>query len=325
MNKIIKQLFSLLAKVGVSVILLFLLFRHVDGRSILAIIKKADKPLLVLSFFVFSLSYLLCLFRWDVLLRALDLRLPLRRVIISFSGGIFFSLFLPSTIGGDLLRSMDLSAHTKRPKDVIATILLDRLSGYVGLVLLGLFALAFGWKLIEDHSVLVSILLITGLLLAILLVLYNNFFYTWINRLLSAGGAGKIRESISSLHHEIHNFKHNRKAIVKSIGMSVLVQIVSPISFYICAIALGLKISPVYFFVFIPIIGAITLLPISIGGLGLRDATTIFFFAKAGCPKDLAFAMSLVNFSFILVIGLIGGLIYVSTVRHRRLQYSQPS
>lgn len=324
MHKAFKQVFSPLLKVGISAALLFILFRQVDRRSLFEILKKADKPLLALSFFVFFLGYLLCLFRWDMLLRALELRLPLRRVIISFSGGVFFSLFLPSTIGGDLMRSMDLSAHTKKPKEVIATILLDRLSGYIGLVLLALSSLAFGWKLIEDHSVLASVVIITGLLVAILLVLFNNFFYTLISRLLSAGPAGKIRETISSLHHEIHIFKHNRKVIVKSIVMSVLVQIIAPVSFYISAVALGLKTSPAYFFIFIPIISAITLLPISIGGLGLRDATTIFFFAKAGVSGDLAFAMSLVNFSFILVCGLLGGVLYVLTLHHRRIQYHQP-
>jgi len=75
----------------------------------------------------------------------------------------------------------------------------------------------------------------------------------------------------------------------------------------------------IYFFIFLPVIGAITLLPISLGGLGLRDATTIFFFAKIGVGKDLAFAMSLLSFSFLLFYGSIAGLIYFITVNHRKL------
>jgi hypothetical protein len=106
--------------------------------------------------------------------------------------------------------------------------------------------------------------------------------------------------------------------------MSLLVQIVSPLISFVIALSLGIKINIIYFFIFLPIIGAITLLPISIGGLGLRDATTIFFFAKAGVSKDLAFAMSLISFFFLLVYGAIGGLIYVLTVHHRRIQHNQP-
>ena len=325
MNKIFKQTLSVLVKVATSVILLVILFKMVGHENILEVIRSADKPLLLLSFLVYALGYVLCLFRWDMLLRALDLRLPLSRVIISFSGGVFFNLFLPSTIGGDLMRSVDLATHTKKPKEVIATILLDRLSGYIGLVLLALFSLVLGWNLMREPSVLMSVAAITGLLIFILLVLFSKFFYSRINGLLQAPGAGKIREMISSLHHEVHIFRQHKKVIVKNIILSIAVQAIAPLSFYISALALGLKINPVYFFVFIPVIGAITLLPISIGGLGLRDATTIFFFAKAGVGKDLAFAMSLVNFSFILALGAVGGLIYVLTIRHRRIQYNKPS
>ncbi|MDP2905107.1 MAG: lysylphosphatidylglycerol synthase transmembrane domain-containing protein [Candidatus Omnitrophota bacterium] len=325
MSKIFKQVLSVLVKVAISVILLVVLFRMVGHENIFEVIRSANKPLLLLAFLVYSLGYVLCLFRWDMLLRAVDLRLPLSRVVISFSGGIFFNLFLPSTIGGDLMRSVDLSTHTKKPKEVIATILLDRLSGYIGLVLLALSSLVLGWKLLQEPSVLFSVAVITGLLIFILLVLFSKFFYSRINSLLGAPGAGKIHEMISSLHHEVHIFRQHKKVIVKNIILSIAVQTIAPLSFYISALALGLKISPVYFFVFLPVIGAITLLPLSIGGLGLRDATTIFFFAKAGVGKDLAFAMSLINFSFILALGAVGGLIYVLTIRHRRIQYNKPS
>jgi len=325
MNKIFKQALSVLVKVSISVILLIILFRMVGHENILEVIRGANKPLLLLSFLVYSIGYVLCLFRWDMLLRALDLRLPLVRVVISFSGGIFFNLFLPSTIGGDLMRSVDLSTHTKKPKEVIATILLDRLSGYIGLVLLALSSLVLGWNLLQEPSVLFAIAIIAGLLIFILLVLFSNFFYSRVNNLLRAPGAGKIREMISSLHHEVHIFRNHKKVIVKNLILSVAVQATAPLSFYISSLALGIKISPIYFFVFLPVIGAITLLPISIGGLGLRDATTIFFFAKVGVSKDLAFAMSLVNFSFILALGALGGLIYVLTLRYRRIQYNKPS
>jgi hypothetical protein len=321
----LKKILSVLLRISISIILLIFLFRLVDKRILLEVIKNADKPLLFLAFFTLFFIYLFCLFRWEMLLKAADIRLPLKRVIISFSGGIFFSLFLPSTIGGDLMRSIDLAAHTKKPKEVVATVFLDRLSGYTGLVILALLALLFGWKFIQDSSVLFSAVIITAVLIAVLLILFNNFLYSKINKFLDTSGAGKIRESIKNLHQEIHIFRHHKKMILNNLAMSLFIQTISPISFYFIALSLGIKINIVYFFIFLPIIGAITLLPISIGGLGLRDATTIFFFAKAGVSKDLSFAMSLLSFLFILIYGALGGLIYVLTIRHRRLQSPQPS
>src|SRR3989338_8020702 len=171
---ILKKVASVLLRVGTSVVLLFFIFRNIDKKSLFTIIKNADKPLLFLAFCIFFCGYVLCLLRWEMLLRALKIHLPLKRVIISFSGGLFFSLFLPSTIGGDFMRSIDLALHTKKPKEIIATVLLDRLSGYIGLVTLALLSLTFGWRLIQDKSVLFAVSIITGILILILLVLFNS-------------------------------------------------------------------------------------------------------------------------------------------------------
>jgi len=166
-----------------------------------------------------------------------------------------------------------------------------------------------------------SIAVITTLLIVILLALFNKFLYSKINMLLNSPSAGRIREAIKNLHQEIYYFREHKRVMLRSLMLSLIIQSIQPITFYLTAVSLGIKINLIYFFIFIPIIGAITMLPISIGGLGLRDATTIFFFAKAGVNKDLAFAMSLLNFFFIVLYAAIGGIIYALTVHHRRLQH----
>jgi hypothetical protein len=322
--KVFKKIASILLRISVSIILLIFLFKQVDRKSLFEVIKNANPLLLLLAAFIFFLVYVLCLFRWEMLLKALRIHLPLKRIIISFAGGIFFSLFMPSTIGGDIMRSIDLATHTKRPHEVIATVVLDRVSGYVGLALLALLAVLLGFRYINDKTVLISVGIITAVLIAVLLVLFNRFIYSKINKLIHSPNAGKVRQLLEDLHDELHYFKHHKKVIVNNLIFSLLIQAMSPLSFYVIALSLGLKINIIYFFIFLPIIGAITLLPISIGGLGLRDATTIYFFAKVGVSRNIAFAMSLLNFFFILSFGALGGLIYVLTIHHRRIQRHPP-
>jgi glycosyltransferase 2 family protein len=318
-----KKFFSIFLRIGISLILLVLLFKFnkIDTHGLWETIKSANKLFLFLSFFVLFLNYCLCLLRWRMLLDAADIHLPLKRVIISFSGGIFFNLFLPSTIGGDVMRSADLAAHTKKTSEVIATVFVDRLSGYTGLVILTLLSVLFGWKYLQHASVFFSVIIITAILAAVLLALFNKFVYVKINKFLSAPGAGKIKEAIKNLHHEIHIFRRQKKMIFYNLLLSLLVQATGPLSFYLIALALGLNIKAIYFFVFLPIIGAITLLPISIGGLGLRDASMIFYFGKVGVTEHMSLVMSLLSFGFIIIFGAIGGIIYVLTIRNRRLQH----
>ncbi|MDP2923877.1 MAG: lysylphosphatidylglycerol synthase transmembrane domain-containing protein [Candidatus Omnitrophota bacterium] len=322
--KIFKRFLSILLRVSISIILLIFLFKQVDKKSLLGIIRNANLGLLLAAFIIFFFIYILCLLRWEMLLKAVKIHLSLKRIIISFAAGIFFSLFLPSTIGGDLVRSIDLATHTKRPREVVATVLLDRLSGYIGLVVLALLGLLFGWRLIQDKSVIFAVAIITAILIVILLVLFNKFLYSKVNQLLHSPTAGKLRGAIKNLHQEIHYFRHHKKVIVNNLIFSILIQAIAPLTFFLIARSIGVKINIIYFFIFLPIISAITLLPISIGGLGLRDAATIFFFAKAGIGKDMAFAMSLLNFFFILICGALGGLIYVLTAHHQRIHHPSP-
>ncbi len=322
-----KKILSVLLRVSISIILLALLFKlnKIDIRDLANDIRGVNKLLLGAGFAVFFLGYLLGFLRWRMLLLGAGIQISLKKLISSFSGGIFFSIFLPSTIGGDVVRTADLAEHTRKAKEVIATVFLDRLSGYIGLVFVVLPAILLGRDLVRDKVVFSSVTVIVLLLVFILLVLFNSFIYSRITRFLTTPGAEKIKEMIKDMHREIHVFRHRRKIIIYNLLLSFLIQIIMPVSIYCIGLSLGVKINFIYFLIFLPIIGAITLLPIAIGGLGLRESLFVVYFAKAGVVKQLALAMSLLSFSFIVIYGAIGGLVYVLTVHHRRVQRNQPS
>ena len=325
--EIFKKIVSIIIRVGISIILLVALFKFnkIDIHDLMQDIKDADKLLLAVGFLIFFLAYFLSFLRWRMLLKAVGISIPFKKLMSAYCGGVFFSIFLPSTIGGDIVRSADLGEHTKKVKEVIATVFLDRLSGYIGLIMVLLPAIFFGKDLVADRVVFTSVAVMISLLAMVLLVLFNKRIYALISKFLSTPKAGKIKEAIRDMHQEIHIFRNHQRVIIGNIILSIIIQIISPLCIYFIACSLGLRINFVYFLIFLPIIGAITLIPISIGGLGLREGLFVVYFAKAGVIKQLALAMSLLSFSFIVIYGAIGGLIYVLTVRHRRLQPHKPS
>ena len=323
----VKDILVVLLRISVSILLLVFLFKFnkIDLLVLINDIKSADKWLLAAGFLSFFFVYFLGFLRWQMLLRTVGISIPLKRLIISFSGGIFFSIFLPSTIGGDLIRAADLAEHTKKAKEVIATVFLDRLSGYIGMVLVILPAILLGRDLVMDKIVFSSVLAIIALLAVILLVLFNNNIYSRITKFLSSPGSGKIKETIKNMHQEIHVYRNHKRMIILNLFTSFVIQLIGLVSVYFIGLSLGVKVNFIYFVIFLPIIGAITLLPIAIGGLGLREGLFVVYFAKAGVVKQLALAMSLLSFSVVVFYGAIGGLIYVLTVHHRRLQSNKPS
>jgi hypothetical protein len=320
---ILKKIPAFFLRVVISIALLSFLFKQVDINTLGRIIKGADKPLLFVAFLVTIFIYILCFLRWEMLLRAAGINVLKSKLIPSFSGGVFFNSLMPSTIGGDLVRGADLSFHTGKPGAVVATVILDRLSGYAGLVSVTLLSLFLGKEMLWDRSIASSIFILTFILVFILFLLFNNYFYSRIKRFLQAPNAGKIRLFLENIHNEMHGLRYHKKILLWSFFVSFVIQGLSPLVFSIIALALGIKMQLIYFFIFLPIIGAIILLPVSIGGLGLRDTATVFFFAKVGLGKDLSFAMSLSYFFIITVIAGIGGIIYVFTLRNRRLQHDK--
>lgn len=311
--------FSIIFRAALSVILLSLLFNLVDKDAILSAILKADKLYLIAAFLMLILNYGLCLLRWYILLKEFHLGVSFKKAFSAFCAGIFASLFIPSFVGIDLARGTDLSIHTKKPRQVLATILLDRLSGYAGIVILLTLVCLFTYRIIIDKTIL-SFLVTAYILLGLMIfVIFNKSVYLKLTGYLRNHKAGKMRESVSNIYEDIHMFRGKALLLTKILALSVLSQLILPLVFYLAALSLGLKISIVYFFIFVPLIGAIALIPLTLSGLGLRDVSTIFFFGKIGIPGAMAFSVSLLNFSFVVAAGILGGLLYVATVSYRRV------
>jgi uncharacterized protein (TIRG00374 family) len=319
---VLKQILSVLARIAISALLLFFLFKKVDSVSVWGYIKGAGWGLLFLGFAVNTLSYLLGVYRWKMYLDGAGVHLPFKRVLISFSGGLFFNLFLPSTIGGDLVKGFDLAMYTKKPKEIVASMLLDRLSGYAAMVLISVTSVLLGYHLVNNPVVILVIGAVTLVLLCAFLTLFNNFIFETIKKLLSRKG-GRIAAGLQRLHQEIYLFRSRKMLLMKNFMLSLVIQGAGPLVFYIIALSLGLKTSVIYFFVLVPLIQSITMLPISIGGWGLREQSTNFFFAMVGIDKNMSVAISLLSSFYVTIVSIMGGILYVFTLHSRRLQYRQ--
>jgi uncharacterized protein (TIRG00374 family) len=129
-----------------------------------------------------------------------------------------------------------------------------------------------------------------------------------------------LKDKLRRLHAEIYFFRSKPAVLYLNFFYSVVIQAGSAFVSYLLLRSLHSNIKIIYPLIFTPLVTLITTIPIAIGGLGLRDASSVFFYAKAGVGKDVALGQSLLSFSLIASIGLIAGIIYVSTLRYRRIQ-----
>ena len=312
-----RKIVSLFIRICISVGILLFLFKRVDLSKIIQNISQANKPILTSVLLLIFLCYFIGFLRWKILLTGLGLNLATSLIFKSFCLGLFSNLFFPSTVGGDLAKSVDLGLRTQKLKRVVASIILDRLSGYSGLVIVAVLALLLGYKIITDLVVFFVLGIISVLLIGILAILFNNFLFSRATNLLRF--FGRIGQTLNNLHYEIYNFRNQKRIILKSVYYSLIIQLITSFTFFLISLALGVKINPFYFFILVPIIGTISAVPVSIAGLGLREASSMYFFTKVGMSGEVALAVALLSFSMIFLFGLIGGIIYVLTFSRRRL------
>ncbi len=150
-------------------------------------------------------------------------------------------------------------------------------------------------------------------------IIFNDFAHGRFNRLFTIFRPGRVRGGLQNVFKEMRGFKQHKSVIIKNLFLSIIIQLIGPVCGYLTVIAFHLNVNIIYFFVFVPIIGAVTILPISIGGLGVRDYLTVLLFSSIGLSKDSALALSILSSFFLLLYSVIGGLIYVLTLHNRRV------
>lgn len=310
-------------RTSISACLLVLLFSRIDLLAVWEIIAAANLLLLAAVLALMVLLYFLCLLRWRIVLGAAGIRFPLSRLLVPFLGGTFMNTFLPSTVGGDILRSAHVARDSRQTAGSVASVLMDRLSGFTAVVCVAVAGLLIGGRSVANSQVIVAVALMALALAGILLVVFHPRVHVWLSGLLSAGRPGKVRKTLLEVVVSMHGFRSQLNVLRRAMLLSLFVQAVSPLAPLLVCWAVGGSVNPVYFFVLMPVIGAISLLPVSIGGIGLRDALVVYAFSRAGLSGQTAMAMSLVTTAFTIALACASGIIYVFALYSRRVQSDQ--
>ena len=299
-----KHLFNIL-KIVVSVgLLLYLLVFQIDLKELWAIARQARWEYLITAMLLMIVGTALRAVRWQVLLQALDIDVPLRRLVQLYFIGAFFNIFLPTGLGGDAVKMAELTRSTGRAPEAIGTTLIDRATGLWVLFVLALLALPFSHTLLPDGWLPIIALGTVGGVVGGWAVMGTPLI-PWLGSKVRLPGQEKLERfyrSISQLGY-------------KALGKACLVSLIFDILLIIfnMSIARGLGINQPLgvFLLFTPIISFSLALPISIGGLGVREQTYVLLFSALGVSDAAAAAMSLANYVLTnIVVGLLGGVVY---------------
>ncbi len=294
-----------LLKIGLSVGLLALLFTRIGIGEAMGAIREMDLGAFVAAFLLFQLGVIIRAYRWEGLLDAVQLHVPLGRLVVLYFVGSFFNTFLPTGVGGDVVRIYELSRDSQRTSESVGTVFVDRLAGLVVLFGLALAALPFSGGLITAELKLATLTIAGGGILAAWLL----FQRSWADRLLELLPFGdRFRGKVTELYQAVHAC--GTGAMGRALGISLLFNLILVSHVAILAVGLGIRVSLWYYLLFVPLISFSLVLPISISGLGVRETTFVLLFGQAGVEQPQALALSLAFYGVTLATGLVGAAFY---------------
>lgn len=295
-----------------SSILAFILISQVSLKAIFVTIKEASHLLLAISFSLHAFGLVISAIRWQILIKAQDDWVPLGFLAKSYLVGSFFNLFLPTRIGGDVVRIWDGSRYSKSLIKSSAIVLVERLSGVLVLLLFALCASLIRLDVAQRFPVIWVALIISVVGLGLLALFLTPLADLILEKLPERKALSTIKEKIHQFRQTILYYRKRKGALGKAFFWAALLQINVIIHYYLIGEALHLDIAILDYFIFIPIVHLILLIPITINGLGLREGAYLEIFRYYGISSAAAISFSWIDMAFMLIVGILGGIIYVS-------------
>jgi len=320
----LKPKFFVFLRIFVGLSLVFIIFKLIPYQELIGHLKKTNLYILGLAFSIFFFTHLLGVLRWKVVLKTLDLNIKFKELFFLFFSSLFLNLIFPSLIAQDVFRGGLLSY--KQPnslKKITASLIIDRFSGFLALTLIVLISFSLGGSLVRSRVIVFSVLILTILMFFSFLFIGSKQVFRVF--LIFLGKAERLKGRLTEFHNCLYIFRKKSFSFLKILSISLVIQSLVVAVFYIVGLSFGLRINFLFYFILIPIVMTVANLPLTSAGLGTREFTMVYLFSKIGVEKSLALGISLMNFFFIVILGLLGGVLYVAFYSRRLQSYKQNS
>jgi uncharacterized protein (TIRG00374 family) len=279
-------------------------WRRIQGLEILDLVPAAT---------IFALSTVLGACQWALLLRRAGVPLPFGRLLRLYWIGLFFNNFLPSNVGGDLVKVADVKWTTGTASKAVAGTVLDRLLGLTALAGLGLIAAGFlGGPRPAGLPLWLLALTACGLALLAALLLSRRLGH------LLASLAGRVRWAgmgprVERLLAEFQVYRRRPAFLARVLALALLVQALRVLTHVFVARALGVTLDGstlLGLYVLIPVLGVAIVLPVSFNGLGLRELIATRLLPGIGIGPEAAFALQITTWLVQVAVSGVGGVLF---------------
>ncbi len=304
------KVFSLV-KIAITALLFYFIFQNVDSEIFASTLVNASPGILVAAFLFVWLAHYVCIFRWRLLMQPLMPVPSLNRLFGIYCIGIFFNLTFPTIIGGDVVKIYYVGKHSDSYSQSFASTFLDRDTGMLAMLVIACLGIIL--YPVSVPGIPVSFILWGAFALFILgnICLFTPPCHGILNRLLKALRMSRIEKKADRVASAFQIIGKHKSVLLGSLLISFVNQLLYISSVWITARGLHLEIPFYYFLVFVPVITLISMIPVSLNGMGLREYAFMTLFGSIGTQADSCIALGLLTSIMIILSGVPGGIIYI--------------
>jgi uncharacterized protein (TIRG00374 family) len=303
--------FRTLLKGSVTLGLLGFLVFKMDLSQFWQVLLSASWPLVLLAGLVYSLTVVPSVVRWRAILENFDIRTPLGKLTQICLIGYFFNMFLPSAIGGDFFRAYYLAKREDRGMSTTLTsTLVDRISGLSALLVIGCVSVLIYPIRIRGQSLFPLLVLLMAAFVAGIVTLFHPGSHRLMGKLLHRFGLSRLEERFELVYRGLTQLRGNVRTILVVVVASLAVQFAVIVSMWLAALSIGIAAPFHLFLIFIPLVNLSVALPLTINGMGLREAVYYLLFSQVGVPVETAVTLSILNLVIMSMTAFSGGVVY---------------
>ena len=307
-----KKRWLLLLKILVSVSLLVYLFLEMDTSAFVERISQLSLWFVLFAWVYYAACQWVSAYRWQMFLAVKSIHVRLKTLFSFYMVGMFLNNFLPGAVGGDAVKAYDLYRHTDDGNISVASVFLERFTGLIALVVIAVVAALFGMQDIESDMIFWSVWGTVAFLSVVIFLIWSGPGLSLISGLMKMLLPAFIERRFSELYQAVHSYRAHGKVLVKAILISIVLQFLFALYYLLTAQALGIEVDLVYFLLFLPLITIVTMIPISFGGLGVREAMMVVLFAEVGVSSADIMSISLTVHVINTLLSLWGGAIFMT-------------
>ena len=297
-------------KVAVEAGILGVLFHQVGAANVWQALTRLDGRVFVGAVVGYCVMQSVKPYRLQLLLRAVDVEVRYPRLLGLYYIGMFFNTVLPSIVGGDAVRAAYLYRDTRRLGRVVAATLTERATGVTALIAIALVALAASPHE-ASPGVACAVLAVSAAFTLGMLLLFSPWVYRVGMRCMRALRLGRVADAIGALQVAFNVYRRQRGVLVVTLLLSFALQLAMVALYALLAHGMGLHLSPWLLLMAVPVTVLVSMAPVTLGGLGVREVTWVLLLSQHGVPQADAIALSLMWFVVVTVSSLFGAPVFL--------------